>query len=226
MSKELNVQDIIDWCDKVSQEEGELALVWEGGGDSGWCFFEIDGEQSNCEESEWLVSKMDDLLGYGSWAGEFSANGRAVYNIETKTFVGIDYYIVDEGTTFPFDEEFFIKVPKTIAFDQIAIITQGNEDDFETTIILRNGFVDKALYDGVVKSVEEQFQAATDETLLRHDVTQDDVSGYWHTYVLERKDFIEDGDFLKHHIEDLQLVIQSTDENEKTLDLFQMLEEQ
>lgn len=53
---------------------------WSGGGDSGWV--DID----NFPYAEELSNYCNQLLGYGSWAGEWESVGQVFYNTKTKTF--------------------------------------------------------------------------------------------------------------------------------------------
>jgi len=103
-------KSIVQWCKEQYEQGNELALVWDGGGDSGWCYFEMDGDTVENEYTEALVDHMYDTLNYGSWAGEFQANGRAIYDPETNSFEGTDYYGEDGNDVLEVD--WTIRVPK------------------------------------------------------------------------------------------------------------------
>mgnify|MGYP003335272251 CR=1 FL=1 len=47
---------LIDWCDQQVADGHDLKLHWEGGGDSGWCYFTIDGE--NAENKTVNINKI------------------------------------------------------------------------------------------------------------------------------------------------------------------------
>lgn len=119
----MTIQDVIKWCDEKSQDGVEVAICWEGGGDSGWVYMEVDGEQPSAEEVDWLVNKMCDILDYGSWAGEFSANGRAIYDPETKMFEGDDVYSEDtnESLELKEDQVIEIRIPKKYYFEELVL---------------------------------------------------------------------------------------------------------
>lgn len=119
----MTIQDVIKWCDEKSQDGVEVAICWEGGGDSGWVYMEVDGEQPSSEEVDWLVNKMCDILDYGSWAGEFSANGRAIYDPETKMFEGDDVYSEDtnESLELKEDQVIEIRIPKKYYFEELVL---------------------------------------------------------------------------------------------------------
>ena len=55
---------------------------------------------------------MDNELDYGSWAGDFSANGEAVYDSKEKAFVGTDYY--SETESVPVKVSIPINIPKDL----------------------------------------------------------------------------------------------------------------
>ena len=162
MSKVISIQEIIDWCDKQASEGKEITLNWEGGGDSGWVFFEVDGEQAEGEEIEALVTMMYTELDYGSWAGEFSANGTATYDPVTKCFEGVDYYSEDDWTDTTFEEPFTFCIPSSYGFDSIEYNVEGNfEDDFrvEVTFNIINGFITpelRMLEDEMSKVIKKQ----------------------------------------------------------------------
>ena len=117
--KTFSIQQIIDWCDKMTAEDKRPILKWEGGGDSGWVYMEDeDGERlDDVPEAEWLVDKMYDELDYGSWAGEFSANGAAEYSVESKCFEGTDYYSEEQNSSCP--SNIRIEIPAFIPFDRL-----------------------------------------------------------------------------------------------------------
>jgi hypothetical protein len=144
MSEVIKIKDIIAWCDKQVEEGKLLELCWEGGGDSGWVFFEVDGESADGEEISALVDMMYTELDYGSWAGEFSANGRAEYNSKTKCFEGIDYYSEDEYDTMTLAEPIKIFIPKSFGFDSVEYAINGESEDgvsFDISFNIINGFI-------------------------------------------------------------------------------------
>ena len=40
-------KSIVQWCKDQADQGNELTMKWEGGGDSGWVYFEIDGESTD-----------------------------------------------------------------------------------------------------------------------------------------------------------------------------------
>ena len=148
MAQTLTVdQSLIKWCDKQVAEGKKLEICWEGGGDSGWVYFQIDGKnvgEVNIPEISTLVDRMYDELDYGSWAGEFSANGSAEYNPELKAFIGIDNY--SESETSDFKKDIEIIIPKSLWFDAVRYSIEDSdpdEQDVQTDFQfqIRNGFL-------------------------------------------------------------------------------------
>lgn len=135
---------VAEWCDEQVKAGKEITLKWEGGGDSGWVYFEIDGEQVENEYTESLVSYCYDVLDYGSWAGEFDANGEAVYDPNQKAFVGIDYYSetdIDER-----DPGIVLSIPKDLWFDGLSVEVEEVEyevsaHNVDVKLLVQNGMV-------------------------------------------------------------------------------------
>lgn len=96
--EKITKKDLVEYMN-----EHEFSGNWDGGGDSGSYNVFIDGielEYTDCYLSA-IYKICDIVLQYGSWAGEFSANGEIRYDKETKifSFEGIEhsdeYYEVD-----------------------------------------------------------------------------------------------------------------------------------
>ena len=155
MEKKLSVAE---WCDQQVKDGKELMLKWEGGGDSGWVYFEIDGEQVENEYTESLISHCYDTLDYGSWAGEFDANGEAVYDPDEKAFVGTDYY--SETDVEERDPGIVLSVPKDLWFDGLSVEVEEveyevSDHNVDVKLLVQNGIViDK--HDEVAEQLKKQ----------------------------------------------------------------------
>lgn len=127
-------------------------------GDSGWVYFEIDGEQVENEYTESLVSHCYDTLDYGSWAGEFDANGEAVYDADQKAFVGTDYY--SETDVEERDPGIILSIPKDLWFDGLSVEVEEVEYEVadynvDVKVLVQNGIViDK--HDEVAEELKKQ----------------------------------------------------------------------
>lgn len=223
-TKELSIQDIINWCDEQSEQGHDVSLKWEGGGDSGWVYLEVDGESTNCEEARWLIEKMYDTLDYGSWAGEYSVNGEAVYNSDTKEFEGTDYFSIEDDLTFSPKKSFTVRVPKKCNFDSIVLNCEGESYEFLYEISLRNGFISSELTT-VMDSQIELLNKWSEEVLeeLMGCENNEIVSGY-ETYELTRDEFEEDGDDYVYDITHFTYRIYDTSETGICINLLELLE--
>lgn len=225
MSKEnLTVKDVLDWCLKKTEEGSEIVLKWDGGGDSGWVHLEVDGEDSNDDEAEWLVDEMYDKLDYGSWAGEYSASGEAPFDPETKMFQGTDYYTETDSVNAECKIE--IRIPKHIHFDDLEIHTQDEECNVEVTFGIRNGF-DHPDTEALIEQLEERLSSEIYEAAKADVDEEDEIDSFWETYSLSREsDFTEDGNDLVHVMNHVTYSKRYTTENHVEIDLKQLLEDE
>lgn len=224
MSKIISATEIIDWCDKQVAEGKEITLCWEGGGDSGWVYFEVDGVQADGEEIEALVDMMYNELDYGSWAGEFSANGRADYDPATKCFEGVDYYSEDDWTNTTFEEPFAFYIPSTYGFDSIEYNIEGSfEDDFrvEITFNIINGFITPEL-----RELEDEISKAVKEKIISElsEFKEIDVN-YFGTHELEQRHEMKiEKENVIFEIPSIHYSVYNTEEKGVTIDLKERLE--
>jgi hypothetical protein len=221
MSKVISMQEIIDWCDKQAAEGKEITLCWEGGGDSGWVFFEVDGEQASGDEIDALVDMMYTELDYGSWAGEFSANGRADYDPATKCFEGTDYYSEDDWTHTTFQEPFTFCIPSSYGFDSIEYNIEGGfEDDFrvEVTFNITNGFITPEL-----RMLEDEMSKVIKKQLIEE--FKDGDVNYFGTHELaERHEMKIEKETVIFKIPTVHYSVYNTEEKGVTIDLKERLE--
>lgn len=228
-TKLLATQDLISWCDDMIEKGHTLKLCWEGGGDSGWVYFKIDEEQvRDGQESdiiENLVDRMYDQLDYGSWAGEFSASGEALYNAEEKAFVGTDYYSEDE--TYQHECSLQIRVPKRLWFDSIEYNFEQEDPVIDIAFIVRNGFLTDEhtqVAEQIKVSLSDQVQKAiNDYTSLPESTPYENI---WQNDRINRSAFVEDGDYLVATIDELSIGTRSETENDVYLQLINQDDEQ
>jgi len=226
MSQEtLTIKDIIKWCDEQVEQGFELQLCWEGGGDSGWCWFQIDREQCTQPEAEWLVDKMYETLDYGSWAGEYSANGEATYNAETKQFDGTDYYSEDDSATHKTSNPYVFKIPKSIHFDDIFLECEGEEYVFNMNVHVRNGFFDKSsgeLFAKIEKELNEWSEAMVAE--IQAEDSSIELQSCWDNYEISKDEFTVTDTHYEYALSDFSYRLYNTTENGINIDLLELLE--
>lgn len=215
-------QSLIEYLDALVAEGKEIKMAWEGGGDSGWCWFEIDGQQvSDAAQDSHIRSLLDymyDELDYGSWAGEFSANGYAVYDPEQKAFVGTDYYSEDD--TVSYDCDIIIRIPKSLWFDRFELQIEDEDATVDSVFHVRNGFLTPE-HDEFIEQFNEQFHKQVWAVIEKfmNDENQNEYRSMWEQYDLERSEFTEEGDYLIYHLENIGIGSTSTDDKHIFLEL-------
>jgi hypothetical protein len=221
MAEQLKVNpSILEWCNKQVANGHELSICWEGGNDSGWAYFQIDGESVDNEYTDYLVNKMYELLDYGSWAGEFSAQGEAVYNKEEQSFVGTDDY--SEDATMSHECNIVIQVPKDLWHDNLSISIEGNEGDrthIDARFGIKNGFL-SSKHIMFIEGLEEKMEKEVNDVI--DDFTNNTGENYrsiWETINLEPKDGNIKDDCIEYIIGSLNIGTISTDEKDVYLDI-------
>lgn len=213
---------LIEYLDALVAEGKEIKMGWEGGGDSGWCWFEIDGEQvSDSKHDPYIATLLDalyDTLDYGSWAGEFSANGYAIYDPEQKAFVGTDYYSEDETVNYECDLS--IRVPKSLWFDSMEIEIQDEDATVNSAFHIRNGFLTEE-HDVFIEQFDQEFHNQVWEVVEKFsdDPNQNDYRSMWEHYEFNRSEFHEDGDYLVYELEEIGIGTSRTDDKDVYLEL-------
>ena len=190
----MKIEDVIKWCDKKTAEGSSIAICWEGGGDSGWVYMQVDDAETSDAEGDWLVDRMYDVLDYGSWAGEFSASGRAEYDPTTKMFEGEDCYSEDESLTLELDNDEIItvKIPKKYFFEELSIEFDNILDAGDVTIrpVVKNGILNQELIT-YCESLEDDVRDKARALLEKHlEDTDSEYSG-WQTENWTMKELIE-----------------------------------
>lgn len=127
MSKTISKKEIIKYLNELSKQGKEIQIKWEGGNDSGWIYLEIDSVEDNSEEAETLSEYMNNLLDYGSWTGDFNADGYATYNPKTKCFEGENSYSEYEEDLAKAD--ITIKIPDHLWFDRLILEIECSYDE-------------------------------------------------------------------------------------------------
>ncbi len=220
-AKKLEVKpSVLQWCRDQVEQGKELVIHWEGGGDSGWCYFKINGKEVNNEYTEYLVDMMYAELDYGSWAGEFSAVGDATFSLEENAFVGEDSYSEEDLMHFPCVIPF--EVSESLWFDSISIDTEADDADDEIRVEcifnIRNGFKSSD------HLKEEENISKVIKTQLIDFITEMcnsgvEYSGVSRASTFEIKDAIKVDNKLRFTLKDMDVRVRTTDDKYISLEI-------
>jgi len=213
-------KSIVQWCKDLHKAGNELTLKWEGGGDSGWVYFEVDGETVENEYTEALVNRIYDVLDYGSWAGEFEASGEAVYDPEKNAFEGTDFYGEDGNSVL--NTDITIRVPKKFWFNTLHIEVDANYDDdvnLAVSFLVKNGFLTDQhteFCSNLEKTLQQEFCNVFDSF---ESTEYYEFRGCSDSWILERSEATEDGDDLVFKITKIDIQTISRDDRPIVLEL-------
>jgi hypothetical protein len=218
MSKKTKIS-IIEWCDEQSKDEKELCIHWDGGGDSGWVYLQVDGTTVENQYAEALVDYMNDELDYGSWAGEFTASGRAVYDSSTKQFEGTDYYGEDENEVL--DTDIKIALPKSLWFDTVHVEVECHQEEacrINVSALVKNGFLTPK-HSEICSNLEKELQDEFDAVIDNYEDPEYEFRYCSDSWVLDRSEGVSLGDDLIFSITKLDVSVSSVSERQIVLDL-------
>jgi hypothetical protein len=205
MAKIKSEKSVLEWCRQQVIDGRELKLCWEGGGDSGWTYFQIDGQTVENTFTEKLTDMMYAELDYGSWAGEFSAQGEAIFDAYTEAFVGTDYY--SETTNISIEADIKVSIPKEIWFDRIRINVdvQEDENNVEVSFIVLNGFVTPqhtVLEESLKTYILDEVIDTIDSKNLNN------FRSAWDNIIINHSEFTENGDSITYTIDKLSISVE------------------
>ena len=204
--------------DAIADEGKEIKVTWEGGNDSGSFTVYIDGKQ--CEygdvDHEEIIDKLDESLDFGSWSGDFFADGSVVYDSKEGAFIGEGRDVTSEGGTLS-DISIELRVPKYLNFDRIGIHTEGSycwdELHVRCNFIINNGPVfeehsltQEALNDYLIERICH--------ILDTNEGSKDEEIGYvYNEWSITRESFDEDGEDLVYIIDELDFEFNDSNEH-------------
>jgi len=212
-------KSIVQWCKTLHEAGNELTLKWDGGNDSGWVHFEIDGEDVDNEYTRALVDRMDDVLEYGSWAGEFQASGQAIYDPESNSFTGVDYYGEDESDSEDIDIK--ITVPKSFWFDTLHVEVECNYDEGSQTnvrFLIKNGFLTKEHLD-FCTNLEQELVKDFNDVFNNYQSGDKEFKYCGDSWILDREVAVESGDDLIFYIKQVEFSVMDNIEKNIVLEL-------
>lgn len=208
---------IREWCKQQAGEDTSLELCWEGGGDSGWVYFLKDGENLDNKYTRALVDHMYETLDYGSWAGEFSASGRAKYNPETEAFEGIDDYSEDSDDVMI--SNIVVTISDNIHFDELHL-TFEDEGDVTADIVINNG---PSMQDPVAveTDVEESIKMQLVHAIETYSLEKE-FNSVFHEERIPRSSFKKEKDSLVYVIPNLSVTYRDVEEKDVMLSVVEL----
>jgi hypothetical protein len=210
-------KSLLQYCDELSQQGNTISIEWDGGNDSGDYDVKINGQSvADSPYTRALTECMDQVLEYGSWAGEYYAEGKAEYNPQTKCFEGTDNFSTEEYETV--GKSLSFKVPKDIWFDNVDIEING--ESFHVSLGLKNGYKTKR-HQEVTKDLENQLETIATEMA---DTYADNagIEEYEFSYLgatIERSEMKDQGDHYLASIENDSLYIRHHTEEARSVEL-------
>ena len=161
-TKKSDVRKYLD--NLVKNGAKEIKVTWEGGNDDGCYNLFVDRDEidfynskTNAEARE-LVDLIANEVGYGSFAGDFTASGELVYDVSTSDFVGEDNYEESVDYQHKFKEPPKIIIPKNLWFDIIDIEINGDPENLETAVQL-------SILNGPVVTEHAEFESNAEKYL-------------------------------------------------------------
>ena len=130
------------YLDKILSEGAEeVKITWEGGNDEGSLYLYVDDKEISADYTKKdgaydLVDFIGDVVGYGSFAGDYNTNGEVVYDIEEGAFIGYDYYEQTEEFNYKLKKPFVLTIPNDLWFDTIEIEMSGYDDCVDASVRL------------------------------------------------------------------------------------------
>lgn len=207
---------IIAWCDEQVKDGSILTIEWDGGNDSGSFYLRINDADVNNKYDDpedipnLILEKADDILEYGSFAGDFNTQGTLTYDPKTKRFSGTDHYSESEGATLGGEHadesekiEIIIKVPKDLWFDVCHIECAIGDsltafEEFNAQLqVLQGPVTDK--HKSWVKDLEGKLFRQIEKIMSG---VEQDIEYSHNDWIISRGDFKEEGKYLVYKIDE------------------------
>lgn len=211
-NKELSLRQQLD---ALAAEGKEIKITWEGGNDSGGYNLFIDGVEVNYGDAAYgeIVNPISDSIDYGSWAGDFSADGSVVYDSDEGAFVGEGRDTESQSCELD-DIDIEIRVPKALNFDSIEIVSEGTY--FLKELTVRCGFVmsNGPVFPEHIETqdvMETHVKDSIDDILTTHKDCKDEEIGWvYNEWTIRRESLGEDEDYLVGNINIIDFSINNT----------------
>lgn len=184
-------------CDKLTSDGKELTITWEGGNDNGWLTLRLDDQeiQTLNETENQIIRFVEDFLGYGSFAGDFSTDGKVTYDRENKCFIGEDNY---SETSADFHEcNIELCIPEQIWFDSLALNLESDGDLVNSSIELR---IMNGPYPQAFESMQKDIERKISECFMEITDHLENFAGLWEDLTIRRASFQPKDGLLRYQI--------------------------
>jgi hypothetical protein len=213
--KQLTLRQTLD---SLAAEGKEIKVTWEGGNDSGGLDLFIDGNKVDYYSPVYdeIVDPIADHIDYGSWAGDYFADGTVYYNSDEGAFIGEGKETSSDGSSIS-NISIEIRVPKILNFDRVEINTEGTHcwDELNTTFkfVVVNGPVFQEHLE-IESAMESHVRESVVHILETHEECKDEEIGWvYNDWSIRRELFIEDGEDLVYVMDELDFSINYTKYN-------------
>jgi hypothetical protein len=198
-NKELTLRQRLD---AIAAEGKEIKVTWEGGNDSGGYNLFIDGVEvyyGDAVYDEIVEDIISDAIDYGSWAGDYSADGSVYYNADQGAFIGEGKDTTSECACLD-GISIEIRVPKYLNFDSVDMETEGTFCWGELNCTFRFGINNGPVFEehsGIEKSMESYVLESINHILQTDEACKGQEIGWVsNTWSIPREEFEEEEDSL------------------------------
>ena len=201
--------------DALAAEGKEIKVTWEGGNDSGGYSLFIGGNEVNYGDVAYdeIVDPISDTIDYGSWSGDYFADGSVVYDSDEGAFIGEGKDTESEGDCLS-GISIEIRVPKALNFDSVEITTEGTYCWGELTATCRFAISNGPVFSEhtvVEDAMETHVRESVEHILATDEACKDEEVGWvYNEWSITRELFKEDGEDLVSTIEDIDFTFNIT----------------
>jgi len=201
--------------DALAAEGKKIKVTWEGGNDSGGYNLFVDGDQVNYGDAffDEVIDFVSDTIDYGSWSGDYFADGAVYYNKDEGSFIGEGKDTTSDGGCLE-GISIEIRVPKYLNFDSIDMETEGTFCFDELVCSFRFGINNGPVFEehsDIEKSMESYLLESVTHILQTDEACKDEEIGWVsNTWSIPREEFKEEEDSLVFIIDSIDYNFNNT----------------
>jgi len=222
---ELNIKEIMAWCDRNAHEGHSLSMKFWGGGKYG-SSTQVIANDVKCDEPEFekLIEMLEEEVGYEWWHAVLFVEGEATYDPVTKAFRGEYTDVGNEDVEAKCDIEF--RIPKTVDFDMMDISVRNWLSDIPYIVahFTKSGEDVTTMYEEVIRSLDETLPPLIMDAVSA-EYGDRVIKEHYTAYINSREEFDVDGDDLVYHMNTLAFSLAKIYKKEIVIDLQKLLSE-